>query len=909
MSSATINLTPHRWARVEALFDKASELPEAERQAYIADACADDAELAAYIRSLLDTAIADDTVIAEMIGGALRRFDEASARRAGDRSGERVGRYRLTRRIGTGGMAVVYLAERADEQFEQRVAIKLVSQRLVDPVIEERARVERQILATLDHPNIARLLDGGTTDDGLPYIVMEYIDGVPIDEYCDRHRLSVDERLDLFHRICSAVHYAHQNLVVHRDIKPSNILVDEHGTPKLLDFGIAKLIDAHGMPTDGLTRDGFSMMTPENATPEQLLGKPVTTATDVYALGLLLYRLLTGDTPIPTAGRPPAEFAKMICATPAEPPSRLVARLHSSSNESERSEIAASCERRQTTPERLIRRLRGDIDNILMVALRKEPERRYRSVNQFAEDLRLHRQSLPVVARPDTWSYRTGKFIRRHYAGVAGSVVLVGVLIAFGAVTWLQNLEIRRERDTAQEVSRFLEEIFMEPDPARARGLDITAKEILANGADRIRRQLEGRPQIQAALMETIGRVYFNLGEYEESVTMHEESLRLRVAAFGEGHVMVARSRNELAETLIRQGEYTRAASLLESAMAINREEYGAESVALAGNLYNVAELNLAAGRLDAAETAARQSIAMHAEASAEYPLEYAEATNLLARILQVKGDLDETERLLRAAIDILRDNVADDHPLMAYYLQNLGVLLRSKGDVAEAEATLNESIEVTRRVLGRQHDLLGTSLVMLGALRHERGEFELAEANLRDALAIHRDARGADHPFVAYDMTSLGMLLHDAGRLDEAEEILRGALAIYEGSLDPYHQYIGSTLTELGAVLITAGEAEEALPLLERALGIRARDYPPEHSLRAGTRAVYGDALARLGRSDEAEAELVAAFAALEGRKDRRARQAARALVTLYEDRGRPGEAARYREFLAAPAVNHAAN
>jgi serine/threonine-protein kinase len=885
---------------VEALFEQAMDLSGSEQQAFLADACGDDPELAAYIRSLLSRSVDDDTAIADIIDGAVRGFEAETGRRSADRSGERIGRYRLVRRIGAGGMAVVYLADRADDQYEQRVAIKLVSHRVVDPAIDERTRFERQILATLDHPNIARLLDGGTTEDGLPYIVMEHIDGVPVDVYCDRRRLSLDERIDLFERICSAVHYAHQNLIVHRDIKPSNILVTDDGIPKLLDFGIAKQIDAHGMPTDGLTRDGFAMMTPENATPEQLLGNPVTTATDVYALGVLLYRLLTGYAPLPIRGRPPAEFARIICNTPAEPPSRLVARQLSSAEADDRNKLVSRSDARQTTPERLIRRLRGDIDNILLVALRKEPERRYRSVNQFAEDLRLHRQSQPVIARPDTWSYRTGKFIRRHYAGVASSALLVGVIVAFSALTWVQNQQIRRERDTAREVSQFLEEIFMEPDPARSRGLDITAKEILANGADKLRRQLADRPQIQAAMMETIGRVYFNLGEYDSSVDMHSESLRLRESVLGEDHVLVAQSQNELAETLIRQGEYGRAAELLTSAMRINESTFDGDSKALAQNLHNLAELQLAEGRLDAAESAARRSIAIHSTASAGSPLEYAEATALLARILQVKGDLGQTEKLLREAIAILRDNVADDHPLMAYYLQNLGVLLRSRGNLVEAEATLNESIDIKRRVLGREHDSLAGTLVILGALQHQVGDFEQAEASLRSALDIHRSARGAEHPFVAYDMTSLGMLLHDSGRLDEAEAVLRGALDIYEASLDRHHQYIGSTLTELGAVLNTRGYPELALPLLKRAAEIRARDYATEHPLRAATLAVYGDSLSRLGRYDEAEGHLVSGLEVLEPRKDRRTRPTLLALVRLYEASGRPDEAARYRALAA---------
>lgn len=900
MNSKTVDLNPERWARVEALFDQAVEMQPGERNDFLADACADDAELRGYLRSLLSTDIADDALVADMISGALREAAPKLFDQPRNFQGERIGPYRLVRLIGTGGMGAVYLAERADEQFQREVAIKLVRHRLVDPQIEDRLKAERQILANLDHPNIARLLDGGTTNDGTPYLVMEYINGLPVDEYCDRHQLDIDARLELFRTICAAVHYAHQNLIVHRDIKPSNILVSEDGTTKLLDFGIAKLIDASGMATDGLTREGVALMTPENAAPEQVLGKPVTTATDTYALGVLLHRLLTGYSPLPTDNLSPREIAYLICEQTIERPSSIIeqkqADMRHGRQDSSLVDLADICERRKISADRLQRRLRGDLDNILLTALRKEPERRYNSVSEFSEDIRMHRQSMPVIARPDTWNYRTGKFVRRHFAGVASSIVLVLLLISFGVVTQVQNQRIAEERDTARQVSTFLEEIFMEPDPARARGLDITAKEILANGAEKIHRQLEDRPEIQSDLMETIGRVYLNLGEYEQSVAMHEESLALRRDALGERHAKVAQSQNELAVSLTRQGNFQRALQLLETARETNQRNFGEDSVEVATNYQNLAELHLAMSDLDAAEAAARRSITTYAHLNNELPLSYAESISLLARILQVKGDLDQTEQLLREAIDIVQTQVGSDHPYMAYFLQNLAVLLKSKGEIDDAEAMFHESISATRRILGNEHDLLGTSLVMLGSLLHEKGDFPGAEAALRDAIVIHQNARGASHPFVAYDMTSLGMLLHDMGELDAAEKMLRDALTKYELSLDPAHQYIGSTLTELGAVLNTAGMAEQAVPILQRAIEIRRRDYPDDHPLVAGSNVVYGDTLGRLGRYEEAEDILLKNYELLEGANDRRARTARQAIIRLYEAWGKPEIAVRYQ-------------
>lgn len=902
------DLDPRRWARVERLFDEVADMTPDERTTYLRSACGNDPELRDYIESLASSDIAKNTVIENSIRGVLEHA-APKPRSLGQLIGERIGPYRIVRVIGSGGMGVVYLAERADEQFRQQVAIKLVRQRLISPEIEERLVSERQILANLDHPNIARLFDGGTTGDGTPYLVMEYIDGVPIDDYCDGRRLGINERLALFRTICSAVHYAHQNLVVHRDIKPTNILVTDDGTPKLLDFGIAKLLDAGGTATAGLTRDGAIMMTPENAAPEQVLNGQITTATDTYALGILLYRLLTGRRPCRVAGTP-REMILAICEQIPDRPSVAVRRQPATSGAEAgedpplRPELVARY--RSTTLEKLERRLKGDLDNILQLALRKEPERRYRSVNEFSEDVRRHLTSMPVLARPDSWHYRSSKFVRRHTAGVTMSLMLIALLAAFGVTMTVQNKRIALERDTAREVSTFLEEIFRAPDPGNARGLDITAKEILATGADRISRQLGERPAIQATLMETIGRVYSNLGEYEPAIDMLEESLRIRLQTLGENHPDIASGKNELAVSLIETAEYERARQLLEEALDLNRRGHGALSAPVAANLFNLAQLHMATGELDDAERSADGSIAIYATHSDTYPVELAEAKNVMARILLRRNELDEAEKLEREAIAIVRVHLGDDHPFIAYYLQNLAVLLQTKGDLDAAEAMFYESIDATRKILGDEHSLLGGSLVRLGSLLHNKGQVDAAETALRDALAVHTKALGPEHPFVAYDMTSLAMLLQDKGDLDEAERLLRGALQLYEASVGFDHQYVASALTELGAVLTEQGRLEEAETLLLRAIEIRTQDYPDVHPLVAATHIVYGHTVARLGRYAEAERLLVDNYPHLgqtSGATDRRARRALGWTVSLYEAWGKPLEAERYRQrMLQAP-------
>ncbi len=895
MNSKTLELNAERWARVSDLFTEAADLAPDKQEAFLDSLRGDDAELRGYIKDLLRADATVEAVIEETIVSTARDAFSDVTPDADAMKGQMIGPYRVERLLGSGGMGMVYLAERADEQFDQQVAIKLGRHRLIDPQTELRLRHERQFLADLDHPNIARLFDGGTTDDGVPYLVMEYIDGVRIDTYCDLHRLNVTERLRLFLTICRAVHYAHQNLIIHRDIKATNILVARDGTPKLLDFGIAKLADAEGAATDGLTRDGAVIMTPANAAPEQVNGENITTATDVYGLGLLLYQLLSGLRAFETDGKRPAEVARIIAEESATIPSRKLAQRQKAARDSDDfialHEFDQVASNRSTSLERLQRRLRGDLDVIVLKALQKEPERRYRSANALADDIGLHLKSMPIVARTDSWRYRAGKFVRRHVAAVSASVLMFMVLAAFTVLLSVQNRAVIKERDTAREVIRFLENIFMAHDPSRARGIDVTAEEILAEGAERIRDNLGERPEIQSSLMGTIGRVYYNLGEYQPSEELLEQALALRIETDGESHPNVAAARNDLAEVLIRRAQYDRAIELLEKSLAVNQLSNDGTSPEVATNLFNLGNVYLATGRLEEAEAAVRSSVAIFRQIREEYSLELAEAVGALARVLQVRGDLDATETLLLEAIDIIETSHGADHPYMAYYLQNLGVLQRSKGDLDAAEQTLQAAIEAINRILGDEHDLLAVALVDQGRLLHMKGDYDAAESSIREALALGISIHGTSHPRVGLHKTILGMLLHDKGDLSGAEQTLREALAIYGEVYDDDHQYTASALTELGAVLNSSGRSDDALVMLERALDVRLKDYAKGHVLVAATQVEYADALSRLGRFDEAGPLLEDGLQVLRDTPNRRSRRAAEALERFRRLSAQAGE------------------
>ncbi|MGA7415587.1 MAG: serine/threonine-protein kinase, partial [Bryobacteraceae bacterium] len=480
-----------RWARLDELFYAASEMDAPERAAFIANSCGDDGVLRAELEALLRASEYTHGFLQKPLNEAARSVVEGT-----DQTGQLIGRYRVIRELGEGGMGRVYLAVRADEQYQQRVAIKIMHGGLVPSnTMLLRFRTERQILANLQHPNIARLLDGGVTEAGLPYLVMEYVDGIPINKYCEGR--SIEERLRLFRTVCNAVEYAHANLVVHRDIKPLNILVTADGTPKLLDFGIAKLLDPNftGAPAGQRTYATDRLMTPEYASPEQILGEPVTTATDVYALGTLLYELLAGAQPFGAQKLSPLAFARYITEVDPEPPS-------------------AAAARNVQIPVTDARRMRGDLDNVVRTAMRKEPARRYASVAQFAADIEAYVEGYPLLASADSWRYRASKFLGRHKRGVAVTAGVVALLIGSTIEMAVLAQRARREQAIAQQETQFLASVFSASTPEESQGTTITARDLLDRGAKRIDRELAGQPEVQASMLESIATAYRSIGQY-----------------------------------------------------------------------------------------------------------------------------------------------------------------------------------------------------------------------------------------------------------------------------------------------------------------------------------------------------------------------------------------------------------
>jgi len=821
-------------------------------------------------------------------------------------AGRRIGPYRLVREVGRGGMGVVYLAARADDAYQKRVAIKVIHAGDRGPEALRFFRRERQILAGLEHPNIARLLDGGTTEDGAPYLVMEYVEGQPIDRYCDARRLPISQRLQLFRTVCSAVEYAHRNLVVHRDIKPANVLVGADGALRLLDFGIAKLLNAD-LGSDAPAATIVGAMTPHYASPEQARGEPVTTATDVYSLGVLLYELLTGHLPYRLKTRQPLEVLRAVSEEEPERPSAAVSRTGDPAGAGSPPALLAPeklAERRESTSRRLRRRLQGDLDHILLRALRKEPERRYPSVEAFSDDVRRHLDGLPVAARKGTWSYRSVKFVRRH-VGLVAATTLVVLLLGTAAVTmFVQAARLARERDKARQIASFLTEMFKTSAPNVSRGLNMTAREILDRGAARVARDLGAQPEIRAELSNVIGSVYLELGAYEGAEPLLRQALDLRRSFSADASLEVADSLTSLGHLEYLKGDYANAERLLGEALSVRRRLLPSGHLDVAKSLNNLANVYADQGHLERAEHLYRESLEARIGLLGEGHEDTLQAQVALAAVLHERGDIAGAEALYRAAEPRIRQQFGPDHPFLALTLNNYGNALQDKGDLEGAETRFRETVALDRKLLGSGHPAVATDLDNLGQLLSARGLYAEAEAVFREALSIHEKALGAEgHPETVKNLSGLAHSLRRQHRLPDAERHARRAVDLGRRLLPEGHLTTASALDVLGRVLVDENRAGEAEPLLRQGLAWQRKGARPGSPGASAAERDLGACLAALGRYQEAEALLLSSYRALSSSPgvQEETREALQDLVALYRRWNKPREAAAYAARLAA--------
>jgi serine/threonine-protein kinase len=783
MSSVT-----ERWRRLNEVFERALEMDPSRRTAFLSDVCNDDPTLGHEVDALL--ASADRTL------SSLKRPVEDAARQLTS-IGRHIGTYTLIHPLGEGGMGRVFLAARADEQYRQFVALKLIHAGFTETELE-RFRAERQILASLNHPNIARLLDGGMTSDGTPYLVMEYVEGVPIDEYCRGWGLSIDARLGLFRNLCSAVEYAHRNLVVHRDIKPANVLVSADGVPKLLDFGIAKLLDPGAQRNLANTQATGRLMTPAYASPEQLRGERVTTATDVYGLGVLLYDLLAGSHPFAQTDNT-AALVRQICELDPPAPSSVV----------ERHEGSASAD---------VRKLKTDLDYIVMKAMRKEPERRYASAAELSADVSAYFQGYPVRARTGSWSYSAGKFVRRHTVVVGASIVLAMSFAGFGTGMALLTARASRERLRAERTATFLADMFRAARPDEARGRMVTARELLDRGAARVDKELAGQPTIRASLLHTIGDSYSQLGLYDQARELAERSYRLRAQVLGTRNEATAESLFLLANTTRLKGEYGQAEPLFRQVVDIHRANLGDDNPVVADALSFLGECLELEEKDTEAESKLRQALTVyrrHGHNSGAQTRDY------LARLLEKKGEYLEAVQLLQEAVEIDKRSVGTDSPTYTMALHNHAGALARLGDLFAAEVELRESVAIERRVLGSEHPNLGYALNLLGVVALDEGDWRTAEPLLRESLALW-SRLGPNHTLTLTGLGNWARVLQAQGEYDEARTYFQRALGIAQQptSTDTFHA--SWVLSRFALLEFDARNYSAAEGLAERALAMQ---------------------------------------------------------------------------------------
>jgi tetratricopeptide (TPR) repeat protein/tRNA A-37 threonylcarbamoyl transferase component Bud32 len=874
-------MNPERWQRIEEIFGAAADCPPAEREDYLTRACGDDAELRREALELL----AHDTADSFIDNPIKKAVYAVTAAPPDEPAGQRIGPYRLMRLIGRGGMGEVYEAVRDDDEFQHRVAIKLIKRGMESDFVRERFLRERRILGSLDHPHIARLLDGGATAEGRPYFVMEFVAGEAITAYCDRRPLPLDEKLQLFRDVCSAVQHAHCKLVIHRDLKPGNILVTEDGAPKLLDFGIAKLFAPD--PGEAVTgaESTARLMTPDYASPEQLRGDAITTATDVYSLGVVLYELLTARRPYKFETCAPLEIARVICDTEAPRPSEA-ARMHTAA------------------PAKLARRLAGDLDNIVLMALRKEPERRYQSVEQFSEDIRRHLAGLPVMAREDTLGYRATKFMGRHKAGVAALVLLAALTVALA----MSTVRIGRERDranqaaaTAEAVTQSLVSVFEFADPGQSRVNTIMAKELLDRGAAKVVLELKDQPLVQAKLMDTIGELYLAIGAYDRAQPLLADALELRRRTVGAERLDVAESLHHLATVAYEKGDHDGSETMYREALQLRRSLLGAKSLKAAASMAGLGRVLVARGKFAEAEPLVRDALALRRSQLEPEHKDIADSLlHGLGRLLGQQGKFAEAADVYRQALAIYRKLYGEENSFVAASLNNLAVMLKELTDYRGAEALFRKSLAMRRKLLGEEHPDVAASLANLASLLQDKREYAEAEQCYRQALLLRRKLFGENRARLAATMNNLATLLAARGDYAGSEALHRHALAICRKEWGEDHAEVGTSLYNLANLFYLKGQPAEAEKWQRQAIAVYQKTLQPEHWMIQRSRSHLGACLFKLKRFREAEEQLLPAYAGLKitrGARHALTRQTASHLRELYEAEGKTSQAALYRK------------
>lgn len=844
-------MAAERWQRIEKIFKAAIELPAARQAPFLDESCGDDDELRQTVERLLSSDRQAGEFLEEALLSGIELVEDST-----QEGSQTIGPYRLIERTGSGGMGAVYRAARADSEYEQIVAIKVIHTGMGSPLTVERFRRERQILAGLEHPNIARLLDGGTTDTGLPYLVMEYIEGEPIDRYCDRLKLSLRERLDLFITVCTAVSSAHQNLVVHRDLKPSNILVTADGTVKLLDFGIAKLLSPEdGGPLSEATLTLERALTPSYASPEQIRGEMVTTASDVYSLGVLLFELIAGRRPFDLSDVTRREAERRVLEDPAPAPSStLITRRSASAAEKTKPKKSPQviAQQRGMRPEALRRSLVGDLDTIVLTALRKDRSNRYPSVDKLAQDVRHHLDGLPIDAHPPTFSYRATKFLRRNWLAIAVTAAFFLLTSVFSLILVQRSNLARVEQARTQEVRDLLIEIIQSANPSLQGGAQITHREQLDFSAKQIERRFSQQPLLQADLQVQLVDSYLSLGLAEEARVLIEKAITTRGAVVGEEDPSLSKAYHRLGASYRKLGDFARAETLHRKALKFYKSGSNQELTRIADVTNDLGIALRAQGRWEEAERYFREALELYREAPGDQRQWIAVALGNLGNVLGLQNRSEEGEGYLREALAIDRElSNAEPSTAIAADLSLLGNLLLNKPDLQASAEHHGLALSIRRQLLEPDHPDLLESINNLASAHYKLRHYEEAIPLFREAEALWSKKPDRRHPDYASLQNNLGLALQGLGRFDEAAESLMQALQLRR-ALMPTSPDVVNSLINTATLHYDTGDSVQARDLYAQAVEVEGveRQGSYNHAL----------ALAGLGASHRSSGDFEAA-------------------------------------------------
>ncbi len=814
-------LSDSDWTRLQEFFACAAEMESAERAEYLESVGAEWPTLRPRVEALLAT-LESDTGIHQMVGAAAAQIVDAEL----PAIGVLIGPYRLTGVVGRGGMGVVYRAVRADDAYQKEVAIKVASFGVHVPELRERFMIERRILAGLEHPNIARIIDGGTTGQGAPFVAMEFVSGKPIDQWCLESNLDLRGRVKLFLQVVAAVEHAHQHLVVHRDLKPDNILVNAEGEPKLLDFGIAKALDPQALGVDsGQTVDTSRLMTPSYASPEQVRGEVVTTRTDVYQLGVLLYLLATGKLPFDVSNLRMGEIERLICDT--EPPRPQV---------------------------------EEDIARIILHAIEKDPQRRYAGAREFADDLRRWQNGFPVRARQSSWMYGTRKFVGRHRLAVTAATVGFCLTIAFVGALILQSRRLERERNAAQRAAEFLASVFAAADTSQALGRTLSPRELLDKGAAGVDRVAELDPAAQDKLLTTLADDYMSQGIYDRAYQLRSRLLQLRRAVYGESSPQVAEDMARMADLDVYAEDYQRAFADADQWFQHIRtfdDRYDQEAL-LALRMRTIMEVYR--NRLASAEANGYQTLRVAERVG--MPREDSPYSDmaLVGVVLYYEGKWPEVERLERQGYEHFRQGDWQSRRTVIAELElatRLGFLLGLEGRYVEAVPMLRETVALRLKILGFAHDSTGATEAILGATLGRMGRFAEAEKWGRDALRSREAAQGRNSRNYGVDEGMLAETYLNEGKPDLAQPLIEDDIRLCGSHLPGDSFFMARALAILGRLQLARGQVTTAAETLRQALASEQKFVGDTSPFAALDHRLLGQALAAEGNFHEAEAQL----------------------------------------------------